>query len=212
LAEYYTDIGDHETALTLWPDIGIGLLFKMRRYDEMIDAAELRLIDFPGDFQLRAYLGFAYNATGQFDAAERIIRTSGLLDSFIHTRRNTEETDAFSVMLDAIYGRGEIEQARELTRWRVDTHYETETSYWWVALENACKRAILGNDGEVHRFLELNQQSNVLPWEPMLKDHVCFRRFADDPVYLATVRHFDDRRALLRARLPATLASYGVSL
>jgi len=35
---------------------------------------------------------------------------------------------------------------------------------------------------------------------------------ADDPDYQAVVRHFDDLREMLRARLPATLVQYGVSL
>ena len=37
-----------------------------------------------------------------------------------------------------------------------------------------------------------------------------FDRFDDDPVYQATVRLFEDRRAMLRERLPATLAEFGV--
>ena len=46
----------------------------------------------------------------------------------------------------------------------------------------------------------------------MLKDAACFERFANDPEYLKTVRHFDDLRAMLRNRLPDTLAQHGVSL
>jgi len=212
LAEYYTDIGDYETAFALEPEIGVGLLFKMRRYDEMIDQAELQMIDYPEDVQLRTYLGFAYNATGQFDAAIRIINTSGLLDNFSHTRRNTEESDGFSVLIDAAYGSGEIDSARELAAWRLATHYESEAADWWIALNHACTQAILGNDGAVYHLLQRAQESNHLAWEPMLKDHQCFKRFADSPDYLALVRHFDERRALLRARLPTTLARYGVSL
>jgi len=213
LAEYYTDIGDYDTAALLEPDLGVGLLFKMRRYDEMIDKAEYLMFDYPEDFRLRTYLGYAYNAKGRFEDAERIITTSGLMNSYSHTRRNSEETDAFSVLLDAVYGRGAIDRAREMTEWRLATHYESDnTSYWWIAFETACKQAILGDDNEVYRLLQRTQTSNTLPWEPMLKDHVCFKRFADDPVYLATVEHFDDLRAQLRARLPATLAHYGVAL
>lgn len=212
LAEYYTDIGDFETAEMLTPDIGIGLLFKMRRYDEMIDQAELRLIDYPEDFQLRVYLGFAYNATGQFDAAVRIIQTSGFPGSYSHSRRSTAEQDGFDVLLDAAYSIGEIDRARELAKWEQATHYEADSADWWIALGDACTNAVLGNDGEVYRLFQLAQQGNHLAWEPMLKDHQCFKRFADDPAYLAVVKHFDERRALLRARLPATLAQYGVSL
>ena len=213
LAEYYTDIGDFDTAETLTPDIGIGLLFKMRRYDEMIDQAELQLIDYPEDFQARVYLGFAYSATGQFDAAIRIIETSGFLNSFSHSRRNTAESDGFMVLLDAAYGSGEIDRARELSEWFLITHYLSHSPDWWLALhQGACTQAILGNDGEVYRLFQLAQQGNHLAWEPMLKDQHCFKRFADDPAYLAVVKHFDERRALLRARLPATLAQHGVSL
>ena len=212
LAEYYTDIGEYETASALDPDIGVGLLFKMRRYDEMIDKAELLMIDYPEDVQMRVYLAFAYSATGQFDAAIRIITTSGLLDSYSHTRRNPQETDGFAVLLDAAYGSGEIDRARELTEWSLTTHYESDSADWSVALGNACAQAILGNDGEVDRLLRVAQESNHLAWEPMLKDQQCFKRFADAPAYLAIVKHFDDRRAMLRERLPATLAQYGVSL
>jgi len=212
LAEFYTDIGDFETAQMLEPDLGIGPLFKMRRYGEMIDKAELRMIDYPEDIQMRVLLGFAYNATGQFDAAIRIITTSGLLDSYSHARRNAEESDAFLVLLDAAYGSGEIERARELAEWELATHYESDAADWWIAFEHACTQAIIGNDDNVHRLLQRALESNHLPWEPMLKDHQCFKRFADDPDYLTVVRHFDERRALLRARLPATLARYGVTL
>jgi hypothetical protein len=56
------------------------------------------------------------------------------------------------------------------------------------------------------------QKSPRLAWDPWLKDFPCFARFADDPVYQATIRHFDERRAQLRERLPATLAEFGVEL
>ena len=212
LAEYYTDIGDYETASALEPDIGIGMLFKMRRYDEMIQQAELRMIDYPEDIKMRISLAFAYNATGQFDAAIRMITTSGLLDNFSHSRRSAEESDGFRVLIDAAYGSGEVDYARELAAWGLATHYQSNSANWWIALEHACTQAILGNDVEVSLLLQRAQQSNHLVWEPMLKDHQCFKRMSDDPDYKATVRHFDELREMLRARLPATLARYGVSL
>ncbi len=211
LAEYYADIGEADIASTLDPD-GIGVLFKLRRYEEMIDEAELLMIDYPGDFQLRAYLGYAYNVMERFDDAERIITTSGVLSVFSQVRRGTADTDAFSVLIDAAYGKGEIDKARGLTEWRLAKYYEANSSDWWIAFETACKNVILDNDDEARRLLRRVLESNHLPWEPMLKDHQCFKRFADDPDYLAVVKHFDDRRTLLRTRLPATLAEYGVSL
>lgn len=212
LAEYYTDIGDYVTASALEPDLGVGLLFKMRRYDEMIDKAELQMIDYPEDIQLRVYLGFAYSATGRFEDAIRMISASGLLDSFSHTRRGTVETDGFLVLVDAAYGSGEIDRARELAEWQLATHYESDAADWWVTLRHACSSAILGDDNEVYRLFQRALKSNHLAWAPMLRDQYCFQRFADDPAYLAVIKHFDDRRALLRARLPATLARHDVSL
>jgi TolB-like protein/tetratricopeptide (TPR) repeat protein len=212
LAELYTDIEDYETVSNLDPDTGVDVLFKMRRYDEMIEKAELEMIDRPEDMELRILLGFAYNATGQFDAAIRIITTSGLLDSFSHSRRNSEESNGFLVLLNAAYGSGEIDRARELAAWMRTTHYDADAADWWVALGRACTHAVLGQDDEVHYLFKRALESDHLAWEPILKDQQCFKRFADDPAYLAVVKHFDDRRAMLRKRLPATLAQYGVSL
>jgi tetratricopeptide (TPR) repeat protein len=213
LAELYADIGDYETAAVLEPDLGIGALFKMRRYDELIEKGELRMIDYPEDIQVRVYLGFAYSARARFDDAIRVINTSGILKSFADIRRNTVESDGYSVLLDAAYGSGQVDEARDLAELRLETHYESASSDWWIAIhQGACTQAILGHDEEVHRLLRLALDSNRLAWEPMLKDQYCFKRFADDPDYQAIVRHFDERRALLRARLPSTLARYGVSL
>jgi tetratricopeptide (TPR) repeat protein len=212
LAEYYTDIGDHETAFALWPDIGVGLLLKMRRYDEMIDQAEILTLDYPEDIQLRVYLAIAYNAVGNHEAAIRTISRSGLLDSFANGRRSTEEQDGLRALLSAAYASGEIEQAEEIAEWSFNTHYEADTADWWVALGVACKEAILGQDDEVYRRLKRAQEGKHLAWEPLLKDAPCFKRFAEDPVFQATVRHYDELREMLRARLPSTLAQYGVSL
>ena len=66
LAELYASIDDFETAKVLNPTPSIGLLFKMRRYDELIDAAEVRMIDEPDDVEVRYLLAFAYNTTGQY--------------------------------------------------------------------------------------------------------------------------------------------------
>ncbi|MDH3441098.1 MAG: hypothetical protein OEM63_10120, partial [Gammaproteobacteria bacterium] len=211
LAEHYTDIGEFEIASALDPN-GVGVLFKMRRYDEMIDEAELRMIDYPEDIQMRVYLAFAYKATGQFDAAVRMINTSKVLDSYFQTRRSTAESDAFRILVDAAYGSGAVDEARKLTELGMKAHYEWNSDFWWNSVGNACMYAILGDDDAVYRYLHRALEANVLAWEPMLKDQHCFKRFADDPAYLAVVKHFDDRRALLRARLPATLAHYGVAL
>jgi len=212
LAELYTDIGAYETAQALSPDIGVGLLFKMRRYDEMIEKAEELFWDYPGDIQLRTYLAMAYNTKGRFNDALRMIDDSGLLDTFATVRRSTVEFDAFTAMVNAAYGSGEVERARELTRFSLDTHYVGEGAYWWVSVQLGCLNAILGDDEEVYRRFERAKEGKNLAWEPMLKDVACFERFESDPKYLEMVRHFDELRAMLRARLPTTLAQYGVTL
>jgi hypothetical protein len=114
--------------------------------------------------------------------------------------------------MNAAYGSGEIELARELGHWWLNNLRHDDTSEWWVALGAACLFSILGDDDEVHRRFQRAQEGAHLAWRPMLEDAQCFKRFADDPDYLATIKHFDDRRALLRARLPETLERYGVSL
>ena len=212
LAEYYTDIGAFETAQVLEPDLGVGLLFKMRRYEEMIEKAEDLYWDYPGDIQLRTYLAKAYNATGRFDDALRMIIDSGVLDTFPILRRSTWEFDAHVAMLNAAYGSGEIEKARELVQLTQNNHYTGDSADWWVSLGVGCIYAISGNDDEVYRRFGRALEGKNLAWEPMLRDAACFKRFANDPEYLAVVRHFDELRAMLRARLPETLAQYGVSL
>lgn len=212
LAEFYTDIGAFETAQALEPELGIGLLFKMRRYEEMIDQAEFLMIDFPEDMQLRVYLAAAYNAVGNHEAAIRMISTSGLLDSYNNARRSTEEFDGYGVLVDAAYASGEIERARELVEWHLDRYYNAETTDWWVALGVACSHVILGNDEQVLGHLTRAQKGKHLAWEPMLKDSQCFKEYADNPQFQAVVRHFDELRANLRERLPETLAQHGVSL
>jgi tetratricopeptide (TPR) repeat protein len=212
LAEFYTDIGAYETAQSLEPDLGVGLLFKLRRYDEMIEKAVDRYWDHPRDVQLQIYLASAYNAEGRYNDALRMIQGSGVIETLQTIRRNTFEVDGQIAMLNATYGSGEVEQAREFARLSIDNHYVGDTNDWGVALGVGCIYAILGDDAEVYRRFARAREGKNLAWEPMLKDAVCFERFANDPEYLKTVKHFDSLRAMLRERLPETLAQHGVSL
>lgn len=212
LAEYYVDIGDFDTAEALTPDLSVGLLFKMRRFDDMINLAEELIFDYPDDVQLRVYLATAYNIKGQHNLAIRLITTSGVLDTWANGRRDTDEFNAFTALINGIYGSGLVDEARSVIDRSGDLHYKGDTGEWWVAVNVACRDAILGNDAEVHRLLQHALKGYHLPWDPMLQDAACFDRFADDPTYLALIKHFDNLRALLRIRLPSTLAEYGVSL
>jgi TolB-like protein/Tfp pilus assembly protein PilF len=210
LAEYYAEIGDSETAIRLDPD-GIGILFLMRRYEAMIDLAEFAMFDDPHDLRLRSILAIAYNAVGQYDSTIRILSNMGLLESMMQGARNTEEVDGFGALMNAVYGVGEAELAREMAQVGVDVG-DWETYYWWINIPDACELAILVRDDEAREALERAQKGLVMAWDPILKDSPCFDRFQDDPVYRATVKHYDDRRAMLRERLPATLEEFGVSL
>jgi TolB-like protein/Tfp pilus assembly protein PilF len=212
LAEFYTDIGAYETAQVLEPDLGVGLLFKMRRYDEMIEKGVDLYWDNPDDVQLQIYLATAYNAKGRYNDALRMIEGSGVLDTYQIVRRSTLEFDAHEALLNAAYGSGEVEKAREFIRLAQTNHYQGDSANWWLAIGIACRYAISGDDDEVYRRLARAREGKHLAWEPMLKDAACFERFANDPEYLKTVRHFDDLRAMLRNRLPDTLAQHGVSL
>ena len=215
LAEYFVDIGDFQTAEDLWPDVGVGLMFKMRRYDEMIEQAEDLIFDYPEDVQLRIYLAAAYSRTGVPELAIQLIRNSGILDSIAHGWRGSEEVDALYTLVDAAYTAGQIEEARDLAKGHLESHYIGEVRLsedWWISVSTACLYAIVGDDAAVYERLQRNLNSNHLAWDPLLKDSSCFKRFHDDPAYLAVVEHHDGRREMLRTRLPATLAQHGVSL
>lgn len=210
LAEYYADIGDAETALKLDPG-GIGILFKLRRYEAMIEAAEYAMIERPEDLRLRSLLAVAYNATGRYESAIHVLIATGLPDSVFNGWRSAEEIDGYYALQNALYAIGETDRARELAQWLVDYGY-TESNDWWITVRMACDHAVLGQDDLARQALERAQKSLRLVWDPLLKDAPCFEQFARDPVYRATVRYFDQRRAQLRARLPATLAEFGVAL
>ena len=212
LAEYYVDIGDYETARGLVSDLGVGLLFKMRRYDEMIDEAEFLMIEYPEDVELRVFLSIAYGAVGRFDDAIRIISTSGLLDSLANAWRGPREWEGYWSVMNAALGSGEVDRARELAQWWLTGHYQADSAQWWPALGRACLSAVLGEDSDVYYRFERARQGSYLAWRPMLEDAQCFKRLADDPAYLAVVDHFDGLREKLRQRLPATLAEHDVSL
>jgi len=210
LAEYFADIGDFETALRLDPG-GVGILFKMRQYDEVIDSAEMLMIDWPEDLWLRTLLAISYNAIGNYESAIHVLSTTGLPDSVFNGWRSTEEWDGFMALMNALYAGGETGLAEELARWADDMGW-TASLDWWVSVPVACQFAILGQDEDARYYLRRARESPRLVWDPWLKDFPCFARFADDPDYQETVRSFDERRAQLRERLPATLAELGVEL
>ena len=198
--------------LALQPNPGISRLFLMRSYDELIDAAEELVIDEPDNVFMRYLLAFAYNATARYESAVRILGTTGLPETVMEMPRRGDDWNGFYTLVNALMGAGETEMARGLAKWYLnDTTYH-QNSDWYTATHIACFLALLGRDDEALKKLESIRQSPSLAWAPVLKDAPCFQGYADEPVYLETVRYFDERRAALRERLPATLAAFGVNL
>ncbi|MFB3078831.1 MAG: hypothetical protein ACE1Y4_12590, partial [Lysobacterales bacterium] len=213
LAELYTDIGDFDTALLIEPEPSVGLLFKMHRYPELIDDAEILMIMEPEDVMLRYLLAFAYNATGQFDSAIWVLRSTGLPDSVINRRPLATDLEGYMTLVNAVYGAGESEVADELVGWWVAYGIDKPPNLdWWSNTYMACALAVLGRDAEALQYLQNSVRSSRPAWDPLLRDSTCFQRYSDEPIYQAVIKHFDDQRSKLRARLPLTLAESSVTL
>jgi TolB-like protein/Tfp pilus assembly protein PilF len=214
LAELYALIGDFETVEALLPEPGIGILFFMRRYEDLIDAAEFLMIEEPNDVNVRYLLAFAYQAVGQYEAAVHVLRSTGLPDSVLDDMaRSVTEIDAFFTLINALAGVGQTETdetARSLAQWSQDGPWWGDES--WVGIARGCNLAVLGHSEEALQHLQRITNSAKLAREPLLHDMWCWRSFQHDPTYQAVVRDQDERRAALRERLPATLAEFGVTL
>lgn len=211
LAELYAEIGDFDTALSLQSEPGVGLLFKLRRYDELIERAELQMLEEPNDIYLRYLLAFAYNATGEPNAAIRMLRTVGQPLAPRAEVRQAIEIEGFVTYVDALDAIGDIQQASELADWFIMKPH-TESANWWVHVYKACSLAIAGRDGEALAHLERVITSPRIVWDSTLHDMQCFRRYRDEPRYRAVVEHAKSRRSTLRQGLPATLSEFGVEL
>ena len=79
---------------------------------------------------------------------------------------------------------------------------------WWSPLYEACANSILGDDALALQSIEQMGEAPGLPWYPILKDAACFKKFAEEPRYLAVVSSVDQRMAELRERLPDTLIQF----
>ncbi len=211
LADLYGEIGDFDTALLLEPEPGVGLLFKMRRYQELIDIAEFLMIEEPEDKVLRYLLAFAYNATGQFESAVWVLGSTGLPDSVINGARLGDDMEGYMTLVNSVYGAGELQVADELAEFWVSGKRPPESD-WWGHTYTACALAVLGRDSEALQRLQSSMQSSRLARDPILRDSTCFQRYSDEPIYQAVLQHFDEQRSKLRARLPLTLAEFGVTL
>ena len=214
LAELYASIGDFETARLLEPEPGIGLLFQMRRYQELIDIAEFLMIEEPGDMDVRYLLAFAYNATGQFESAIHILSTTGLPDNALNNMiRSVSDIEGFYTLINALAGIGQpetIELAKSLAHWAQDGPKRGDIG--WQGLFRGCGLAILGRHEEALQRLLQIKESPRLRRAAFIQDSWCFQQYANEPIYQDVLRDQEERRIALRERLPATLAEFGVSL
>jgi TolB-like protein/Tfp pilus assembly protein PilF len=212
LAELYALMGDFETALQLEPEPGVGLLFLMGQYRDLIDLAEFLVIEQPQDVKLRYLLAFAYNANGQFGSAIRILSTTGQPDTLLERRvRSAADIEGFYALVNALAGAGQIGLAQELALFRVNEPWIT-TPDWWNKTYGACGLAILERDEAALRGLDSVRDSPRLPWLPVIRDSYCFQRYAESDVYRSLLQHVEEKQLAARERLPATLAEFGVSL
>jgi tetratricopeptide (TPR) repeat protein len=212
LAELYTLMGDFETALQLEPEPGIGLLFLMRRYEELIDQAEFMVIEQPQDVELRYLLAFAYNATGQFESAIHILSTTGQPDTFLEQRvRSAADMEGYFALVNALAGAGQTSMAKELAGFFPVELWETIPD-WWNRAYGACGLAIMEQDDKALELLQRIKDSPRLPWVPVIMDSFCFERYAENPGYQALIQLVFERQAAKRKQLPATLAEFDVAL
>ena len=211
LAELYAEIGDFDTALGLNPNPDIGLLFKMRRYKELIDVGEFLMIEQPGDLELQALLSYSYTVMGQPELAVRLLTLTGVPDRVLGERRHPMDVERFVYLMDALDASGETDTAQQLAHRSVERpHLVNE--HWWVNLYVACPLAIVGRHDDALARLSRVGNSVRLPWESLIRDMHCFQRYENEPRYQAMLTMVKSRREKQLARLPVTLAEFDVSL
>jgi TolB-like protein/cytochrome c-type biogenesis protein CcmH/NrfG len=211
IAELYTRIGDFETALVYEPEPGISQLFWQRRYQELIDLAEIKVIEEPQNVNVWYMLGFAYHAMGEHVLAVNAIEVTQVADANSEARL-AADSQAVLTMGNAMNALGDTERAQALVKPELTiAQMQVETgmgSSWWPNTFLACTLSLMERDADALIALERMKDSMGLPWMPLLRDYRCFRKFENDPRYQSVIASFEQREADLRARLPETLRRF----
>lgn len=214
LADLFALLGDEETALRLQPSPSLSVLFHLRRHEQLIDTAEMLMIDRPEDIEARYLLAFSHVATGAFEAAIHVLSSTGLPDTVLNDQaRSSEDGEAFVTLVNALAGLGRpdtVELARSLALWQEEMPWGGDIG--WVALYRSCGLAILGRNDEALNLLPDIKKSPRLRHDAVLRDSWCFRQYAEEPVYRDVLEDQASRRETLLERLPGTLAELGVAL
>ena len=214
LAELFADIGDYVTAERLDPGPGLGLLLKMARYPEFIDAAEDKLFEDPGDLALRYSLAFAYNTTGEHRLAIWQLERAGVRGFVAPEVRQIMDLAAVYIWIDAMYAEGRIEEAREtiehLSNKYTPSHQATVN--WWRMFHGACLISLQGFDEAALESIEKISGSLQLPFLYLVRDARCMKKFRDNTRFVTAIEAIEARQREIRERVPATLARFGVEL
>jgi serine/threonine protein kinase/cytochrome c-type biogenesis protein CcmH/NrfG len=215
LAELYAEIGEFDKASEFEPEPGIGQLLWRREYDKLTDVAQDRAIERPDDVDAQYYLAFAYNATGDFTTAKYLLEQ-------LHFPRpegsaiSGTESQALTYYIDALQSLGGNDATvRALALKRVELFSSGVRTgmgnSWWVNMSLACSEAQLDRVPEALAAITRVDSAGGLPPLHQLLDSPCFKRLANEPPYIALIEHIKERQRMLRDKVPATLAQYGVA-
>lgn len=216
LAELYSRIGESDMANFFQPEPGLAKLYWQRRYDELIDAAEEAMIDYPNELPVRYMLAFAYNVKGRYQDAISLLERSGLPERATSTSRFVAAVEGLMSLAIAYQAVGRTEETNEALQFVLDYAGKTIESgadkTYWPHLYGACALSIAGRTEEALAYIRRIVESSELVWEPVLRDALCFAPFADHPDYLAVLADLEQRQQALRERLPETLDQFPDSL
>jgi TolB-like protein/Flp pilus assembly protein TadD len=212
LAELYTIIGDSETARNLAPDPSIGLLYVMRRYEELIEVAEYAVIERPEDVDVRYLLAFALTAVGDYESAIWVLSSTGLPETVMTLPRSPMDWNGYMTLMNATFAQGEQNVAEGLADWYFNYPTHPRNPDWTVDTWWACSLLILGREDEALENLERIRTSPRLALEAVIEDMPCLRQLAEKPEFQAVKERLGERRKELRDQLPSTLAEFGVTL
>jgi serine/threonine protein kinase/tetratricopeptide (TPR) repeat protein len=219
VAELFRRIGDFGTAAKYDPEPSAGGLWFERRYNELVDLAQEKIIELPDDFDLKYDLAFAYNATGDFASAKYLLERMGMPPSSDLLDVGTFDSIPQQTIASYVDARQSLSDSDSLVeriaRMRIDfyTHGREHgfRKSWWVASMLACHQSQLGRYADALDSLDGVRDAQGLAWSPFLLDSPCFKHLAGEPRFKALIEHLEDRKKQLRERLPATLREQGVA-